>query len=240
MEILRLYCLGNEYYVVSAHHPLPTLVKGVGQSVSRGVRGVVVLWSQGQGRHRVDLYNPQGVRVVPSACALRCAGYALGFGSWQLDTDTGSHWVDVRGGETVLSFPSPLYCGEYQIGRDYHGYLVNLVQRYFVSLRHDIDDLDIEMEGEALDRYFGGVSTVFVQEEGRDILLRIWRRGGELSGSCTGACAVAAVLHRLGKGKGSILISMPGGQVIIERDCRGGYVQTVAVLEMGDSCIPNP
>lgn len=229
MKILRLYCLGNEYYVVSAHHPLP-LVKGLGQSIPR--REVVVLSPEGQGQCRVEQYNSLGTRVVPGTCALRCAAYVLGSGSWHLDTDTGSHLVDVRDGETVFSFFSPIYGGEYQIGWDYHGYLVNLVQRYFITLPSNINGLDIQGQGEALDRYFGGADIIFVQE-GRDIDLRIWQRGGELAGSCTGACAVAAVLYRLGRWREPMQISMPGGKVTMEYYPQGRFLQRAEVQEVG-------
>lgn len=239
MEI-RLNCLGNEYLVVSlesTRHPLPVLTnRGAKYS---GVRGVIFLESGLGGRYRVELYNSRGVRVAPGACALRCAGYALGQGSWELETDTGVHRVEVRGRETVLSFPSPVYGGEYQIGRYFHGYLVNLGQRYFITLRRNIHDLNIQAQGEALDRYFGGVDTVFVQGDEK-LQLRIWRRGGELASSCTAACAAAAVLYRLDKSWLPLHISMPGGKVYVERDSLGRFIQSAQVVEVNTENGPDP
>lgn len=109
----RLFCLGNEYRVVgpeATRHPLPVPAQRGGESDR--IRRVIVLGPGLEGRHRVEMYNPRGVRVVPGASALRCAGYALGQGCWELETDTGIRRVYVRGGETVLGFPPPVYGGD--------------------------------------------------------------------------------------------------------------------------------
>lgn len=236
----RLFCLGNEYRVVgpgATRHPLPVPAQRGGESDR--LRRVIVLGPGLEGRHRVEMYNHRGVRVVPGASALRCAGYALGQGCWELETDTGIRRVYVRGGETVLGFPPPVYGGEYQIGRDFHGYLVNMGQRYFITFRRDIHDLNIQNEGEALDRYFGGVDTVFAQA-GEVLQLRIWRRGGELPSSCTAACAAAAVLHRLDKGMLPLRISMPGGEVVVEWDPSGRYIQRAPVAEINTGSSGDP
>jgi len=232
MEIVKLHCLGNEYYVVSAGaqpHPLPALA-GVlgGQLQMEGVRGLIVLWPGPPGQRYVEVYNPKGVRVTPGACALRCAGYASGLGSWELNTGSGLHRVEVKDQETITWFSPPVYGGEYRIGRYYHGYLLNLGHRYFVTFRQDLYGLNLEAQGEALDRYFGGVDVLFLHQ-GDEVEMRIWQRGGEVAGSSTGACAAAATLLRLDRWQEPMVICMPGGRVTMSVDARGRFVQQTPV-----------
>lgn len=232
MKITKLHCLGNEYCVLragTAHHPLPTLASQGGRLFLGGAKGLLVLCPDST-RYRVELYNSQGARVAPGACAVRCAGYALGQGSWELNTDSGLYHVTVQGNQTGLCFPPPTYGGEYQIGKDYFGYLLSLGQRYFITFQRTIRGMNIQTYGEALDRYFGGANIVFAQE-GVTVQVRIWQRGEELSGSSKGAYAVASILQRLGRGQCPILVSMPGGKTTMDYDSQGRLIQLAPVQE---------
>src|SRR5690554_5690124 len=169
MEIVKLYCLGNDYLVAgpeAQQYSLPALASilcGLRQGI--GGQGLIVLYPGEMGWAKVEFYTPQGLRIAPGADALRCAGFLLGTGDWVMDTSIGQQRVNVRNQETVLWFPPPVIGGEYQIGRDYHGYLINLVSRYFVTFVHRTQGLDIDRQGEALDRYFGGTNLILVRDE---------------------------------------------------------------------------
>ena len=233
MEIVKLHCLGNAYLVVGAEaqqYSLPDLALVLCRGQGAVGSGLIALSPGPPGRRKMELYNSRGVRVEPGASALRCAGYVLGDGSWELDTSSGLQRVDVQGQDTVLWFPPPVFGGEYQIGRDFHGYLVNLVHRYFVTIVYDLRDLDLEFQGQALDRYFGGIEVIFVRDDGTNIGARIWQRGGgEIAGSGTGASAAAATLWRLGRWREPMPLAMKGGTATIYMDRHGRFVQHAAV-----------
>jgi diaminopimelate epimerase len=233
MEIVKLHCLGNDYLVVgeeAQQYSLPALAEALcRQRQGAGGDGLIVLSPGPPGRRRMELYNSRGMRVEPGPSALRCAGNFLGAGSWELDTGTRRQRVDVREKDTILWYPPPVFVGEYQIGCDHHGHLVNLFQRYFVTFVHQLRDLNLQIHGQALDRYFSGIDIVFTRD-GEAIEARIWRQGrGEIPGCGAGACAAAATLLRLGKWREPMEITMAGGRAVMTLDRQGRFVQQVAV-----------
>lgn len=229
MEIVKLHCLGNDYLVAgpeAQQYSLPALAGALCRSRhGAGGDGLIVLSPGPPGRRRLEVFNDLGVRVEPGASALRSAAFLLGDGSWELDTGSGLQRVDVQGNSTILWFSPPVYGGAYQIGRDFHGYLVYLGQRYFVTFVHSVNELSLDFHGQALDRYFGGISVVFVQER----RIRIWQQGREIPGCGLAACAAAAVLWRLGKGQEPLQLDMAGGTVIMTPDRQGRIMQQAAV-----------
>lgn len=227
MEIIKMHCLGNDYLVAGQQayqYSLPAIARLCSRYSSSGL---LIVNPGPPGRRRIDLFNDRGGRVEPGTSALRCAGFSQGAGTWELDTGTRIHRVEVQE-DVGFWFPPPVFGGEYQIGRDFHGYLVNMFHRYFVTFVHNLGQ-DLEHIGEALDRYFGGIDVVFLHY-GESIQMRIWHKGGELLGSGTAACVAAATLARLGKWKEPMEILMPGGRVLTRIDHHGRYKQLARVV----------
>ncbi|HOB35767.1 MAG TPA: hypothetical protein PKL39_08480 [Bacillota bacterium] len=227
MEIAKLHCLGNEYFVLHAEaglHPLPVLACTAGKKPSaRGVKGLIILLPGVAGSYRVEIYNFQGIRTLPGTCALLCAGHSLGTGAWELDTDAGRRRVEVHGAMVRTWLPPPVFGGEYCIGRYHHGYLFNLYRRFFVTFGNNMQATDFARQCQAIDRYFGGVDVVMADAR-REAALRIWQRGCEMPGSATAACVAAACLHRLGRRQEPLRVGMPGGEVTVAREGDGGFV----------------
>jgi diaminopimelate epimerase len=146
--------------------------------------------------------------------------------------------VDIQGEDTVLWFPPPVFGGEYQIGRDFHGYLVNLIHRYFVTFVHNLQELDLQFQSLSLDRYFGGIEVIFVRDDGTNVGARIWQRGGrEIAGSGTGASAAAATLWRLGRWREPLDLAMRGGTVTMYYDGQGRFIQHAAVAQISEGLV---
>lgn len=232
MEIVRLHCLGNEYLAAGteAHQfSLSALALALCQTwYGQGCSGLLVLSPGPPGQTRLDLLSSRGDRTLPGTSAIRCAGYFLGNGSWEMDTGWGPQRVTVWNNLTDLWFPPPLIAGEYQIGRDFYGQIVSLRQKYFVTSVHKLGELKLEAHGQAVSRYFGGISSVFFQDF-KNVEARIWQEGRGEAASGSGACAAAAVLRQLGRWREPMTIEMPGGSVEITIDRQNWFVQKAAV-----------
>lgn len=235
MEILRLHCLGNDYLVAEAEAQQFSL-SSLAREFCRldhgmGCAGLIFLCPGQPGSWRLEVYNYKGGRIPAETGAFRCAGYYLGDGGWELGTEFGFQRVDVQGGSTDLRFPPPVLGREYQVGQDFYGQVVSLGQSYFVTSVHRLASLNLDLHGQAIYNYFGGINCVFFQDY-KNVEVRVWRDGREASSSGQGACAAAAVLLRLGKWREPMSVEMSGGTVEIWVDRLGDFVQRAAVRQI--------
>lgn len=92
---------------------------------------------------------------------------------------------------------------------------------HWVLFVDDPGALDVGRVGPVLDhdpRFPNGVNVEFVRVIGRDrIELRVWERGvGETRSCGTGACAAAAVVARRGLVGHEVVVTVPGGELVVE------------------------
>ncbi|MCU0722690.1 MAG: diaminopimelate epimerase [Planctomycetes bacterium] len=111
-------------------------------------------------------------------------------------------------------------------GRSRRGTAVSLGNPHFVVLDPDVDALDLAAEGpwiETHPRFPRRTNVEFVQVVSRSIVKqRTWERGaGETLACGTGAGAVCAACHLLGKTDPRLTVRLRGGDLQVERSDSG-------------------
>ncbi len=104
----------------------------------------------------------------------------------------------------------------------------------------DIDDIDIATAGAAVESHFeNGANVHFVRVVGPNQLdLRVWERGAGITEACgTGATVSAAVFHSWGAVGPKVLVSMPGGDAVV--DLGGSTTLTGPATHIADFVMPD-
>lgn len=126
----------------------------------------------------------------------------------------------------------------------YGGYFVSMGNPHFVIFVENIDDVDLEKAGPALetaDVFPQRCNIEFAEPKSAGVFrTRVWERGSGITQACgTGACATAVAAILSHKAENHALIRMDGGDLEIDWDGRGhvfltGPAQTVFEGEIKD------
>jgi diaminopimelate epimerase len=107
--------------------------------------------------------------------------------------------------------------------REFRITCVSMGNPHCVIVVKDVGKIDLAELGPKIERhpmFPKRVNVEFVQVLARGkIKMRVWERGaGETMACGTGACAALAACHRLGLCSNKALVSLPGGDLLIECD----------------------
>jgi diaminopimelate epimerase len=199
-----------------------------------GADGLIVVTAGAAGADvTMELRNADGGRAEISGNGLRClaravvdAGLVAG-PELMVATDAGHRRAVVGGDGTVSVDMGPLRVADAP-GTDvaaenaWHG-VVDAGNPHTVFGVDDLavlDKLDLATEGGAWDRRLPGgtnVEYVVVGPEPDGLTMRVWERGvGETLSCGSGACAAAAVAHRLGLVGERVTVHQPGGDLEVD------------------------
>ncbi len=114
-------------------------------------------------------------------------------------------------------------------GREFPGTFISMGNPHYVTFVNDIDDIDIELYGKALERdgiFPDRCNIEFAQllPDGK-IRARVWERGSGITLACgTGACAVSAAAAHTGLSGRANTVVMDGGTLAVTWDEASGHV----------------
>lgn len=113
--------------------------------------------------------------------------------------------------------------------RTFHGTFVSMGNPHFVCFVDDIDTLDVERYGSAMEFATAfpercNIEFAEIKSDGA-IRTRVWERGSGITMACgTGACATAVAAAVTGRALRSSIIAMDGGTLHIEWNEADGHV----------------
>lgn len=209
-----------------------------------GADGLVALLSDPQAAARMLIFNSDGSRAAMCGSALRCCAYLLngltGKAEFRINTDSGIKEARIMEAEIGK-------CVEVDLGkprlveRDIEvegisGSLVDVGNLHFVSYCADPKGLELRWGPilESHPRFPGGVNVHFVRAINRGkIAMRIWERGAGATQACgTGAVASVFLGIELSLLDSVVAVSMPGGDVQIERTKENSFLLRGAVADV--------
>ncbi len=137
-------------------------------------------------------------------------------------------WVEVDMGEAIWTVDgqvpgesdSGMFTYDFE-GSIWHFSTVSFGNPHVVTVVDDLTTAPVKSLGSELSSLFpNGTNVEFVAMEGGRVNARVWERGvGETLSCGTGACAIAAVMRRLGLvTEGPLTVTFPGGSVVVTYD----------------------
>ncbi|HEV3090094.1 MAG TPA: diaminopimelate epimerase [Candidatus Cybelea sp.] len=212
-----------------------------------GADGLIVLESSALADARMRIVNADGSEAEMCGNGIRCAARWLDEtgerGSLTFETDAGLVATEIlgRGREYAVrvSMGTP-HIEEIFLASLGSGWFVDLGNPHVVFFRPNVDELDLEIAAERLQRdatFPNGtnVHVAAVQDED-SIRVRHWERGVGLTMACgTGAVACATVAIRSGIGGSPVEVLVPGGRLAVEWDGAGDAHLTGPAVRVFDT-----
>ncbi len=214
-----------------------------------GADGILAWSESATAEFRMDIFNPDGGRAEMCGNGIRMLARHLyqrglaGSATFTVDTDAGVITPTVRddgmvrvmmgqavlGGPAIRGFDGTEGGGETvperleAAGREYIFTFVDMGNPHCVIATDDLDSVDLEAEGPAIENHelFPNRANVeFMRVDGpAEVTMKVWERGvGETRACGTGACAVAVAACRSGKAQSPMIVHLPGGDLEIEVD----------------------
>lgn len=191
---------------------------GAAMLCANGLRCVAHYLCEDLGRDSITVFHAGAVRACQKTGPLSievAVGQAL------------YDWQDIPLAEKV---PDPLAV-DLKIEGLPSAACVNVGNPHAVFFADEADTIDLERLGPQVETHplFPERTNVhFAEVRGTDRLyVRTWERGSGLTQACgSGACAVAAIAHKLGHTSGQCQVEMPGGGVAIDISAQGDIVKT--------------
>ncbi|HDY69614.1 MAG TPA: diaminopimelate epimerase [Actinobacteria bacterium] len=214
-----------------------------------GADGVLAWSGSSTAEFRMDIFNPDGSRAEMCGNGIRMLARHLyrrglsGSATFTVDTDAGVVTPTVRedgmvrvkmgraavGGSAIRGFDGTAGSSEAvparleAAGQEYTFTFVDMGNPHCVIVADDLDSVDLEAEGPAIENHqlFPERANVeFLRVDGpAEVTMKVWERGvGETRACGTGACAVAVAACRSGKARSPMTVHLPGGDLEIEVD----------------------
>ena len=242
MRLTKHHGLGNDFLVAQSD-ALPADAPALARAVCHRTRGVgadgLIFALPGDLDAGTDvvmvLFNADGSRAEMSGNGIRCLAQAVVQrdergcgGELRIGTDAGIRIVRIEAGDDLSAIQArvdmgPVGAGPGLEGIDYPGGLrvatADVGNPHLVIQVPDVRDADVATDGAELSRMAGGINVEFIspRPDGNGIDLRVWERGVGVTEACgTGACAAARAAHDWGLVGSLVLVSMPGGDVVVE------------------------
>jgi len=251
LTFTKMHGLGNDFVMVDLRKkPLPSLARKARAICDRrfgvGCDQIIAILPSKKADCRMRIFNADGSEVEMCGNGIRCLAKYLwdrndrkihAKGYLDVETPAGiirphirtGGLVEVDMGEPVLSGRSvPTTFDGHVIGRPlkangktYRITAVSMGNPHCVIFTEDVDKVDLEGEGPALENHpaFPNRTNVeFVQPMSRArVRARVWERGAGATLACgTGACAVAVASALNGKTGRKVRVELPGGTLRIE------------------------
>ena len=216
MKFVKMHGCGNDYIYIDGR---VNRVDGKPEFARRmsdrhrgiGGDGVVFIENSETAGCKMDMYNADGSRGMICGNALRCVAALTG--AETVETLAGVRTVAAAGNGLYTVdmgppafLPNPL--------PQYPLHIVDMGNPHAVMFVGDVADAPVRTLGPEIERaYDGGINVEFIKVTGRDSIdMRVWERGsGETLACGSGACAAAAVAHKLGLTGETADVRLPGG-----------------------------
>jgi len=249
VDFLKVEGLGNDFILI------PGDVVPRRDDVSRwcerrtgiGADGVLTANVTGQGRVRMRYWNADGGEVEMCGNGLRCVALVARRLGWVdsddfvIESPVGDHRVHI-GPESVRAFVGKPHQFRTTIlkvaGHDV--YPVGIGNPHAVLFVEDVESAPVAETGPTIenDPLFPERTNVeFVQVTGDDrITARVWERGvGETLASGTGATAAAYAAHARGLVTAPVVVTLRGGELLVEFDDEGAWMDGPASIVFSGS-----
>ena len=240
MQLTKHHGLGNDFLIALAN-ALPADAPALAEAVCHRTRGVgadgLIFGLPGDAEAGTNvtmvLFNADGSRAEMSGNGIRCLAQAVvargGCGvELRIGTDAGLRVVSVEPADDPYVIQARVDMGPVSAGPALGeiGYpdglrftTADVGNPHLIIHIPDVHGIDVAADGKRLSRLAGGINVEFISPRpgGKGIDLRVWERGVGITEACgTGACAAAQAAHDWGLTSQPVLVSMPGGNVIVE------------------------
>jgi diaminopimelate epimerase len=244
LHLTKHHGLGNDFLVALAADnpelvPDPSVARALcDRRTGLGADGLLYALAPSETDHDacMVLLNSDGSEAEISGNGIRCLGQALlraegqNEGMLRVETPGGVRTLrTVRGdadGELWLQVdmgparPGPeLGAASLDFAADRRA-TVDIGNPHLVLLVRDPDRVDLAVVGPGLEQdYEAGINVHVVAVEARDRLrLRVWERGAGITMACgSGAVAATVAAQDWGLVDDRVVVSMPGGEAVVER-----------------------
>jgi diaminopimelate epimerase len=239
MDFVKMEGLGNDFMVVAG--PVEVTAEDVTAWCDRrrgiGADGVLEVTPLDGNRVRMRYWNADGSPAEMCGNGLRCvARYAAVNGlvegdEFTVDTPVGPRPAQLRGGARVR-----VLLGRPRTesgGLDLDGvtvFPVTMGNPHAVMFVEDPGTAPVGTLGPHLETaaaFPGGTNVEFARVTGAGAIeLRVWERGvGETLACGTGAAATAFLAHQQGRVGESVAVRLPGGELLVELDAAGAWIE---------------
>lgn len=255
MHFTKMHGLGNDYIILDCTREMPENPNRLSRSLSDrhfgiGSDGVICICRSVEGDFQMRMFNADGSEGAMCGNGIRCLGkYVYDKGL----TDKRRLFIETAAGMRILDlnvnngrvFSASVDMGAatigalasiYVKGNSFTGYDVSMGNNHFVVPVPSVEEIDISLIGNAVERhprFADGVNVEFVRPTCRSrMTVRVWERGsGETMACGTGACAAVAALYSLGRLERAVTVRMPGGELEVFLRERDGHVMLSGPVE---------
>jgi diaminopimelate epimerase len=259
VPFIKMHGLGNDFVVLDAReNALPPITATMAQALADRRTGIgcdqlILLEPSTEADFAMRVFNADGGEV--EACGNATRAVALLHGR-EARIATAAGVLEARPGEGGISVElgPPRFEWDaipladamdtldmpvgWPIGSDAleRPTAVNVGNPHVVFFVPDTEAVALDQVGPTIERdplfpQRVNVNVATVESRSR-IRLRVWERGAGLTRACgTGACATAVAAMRRGLVDHSVAVALPGGELMIEWDGRGGITMTGAAAE---------
>ncbi|MGX7894979.1 diaminopimelate epimerase [Tsuneonella sp. HG222] len=239
IDFVKMHGLGNDFVVLDARgRALPPIEDHVARALADRRTGIgcdqlIVLEPSEVADFRMRIRNADGGEVGACGNATRAVALLHGeqceietvAGILSAQPEDGGVAVDMgepEFGWEAIPLSDPMDTLEMPVGWDEleRPSAVNVGNPHVVFFVRDTDKVDMELLGPAIERdpLFPervNVNVATVENRG-EIRLRVWERGAGLTRACgTGACATAVAAMRRKLVDREVVVTLPGGKLLI-------------------------
>jgi diaminopimelate epimerase len=189
----------------------------------------------------MEIYNADGSRPETCGNGLRCVAklvfdrHHVTTTTFVIETDAGPVRARVDGGRAAveratIAMGVPRIVARDErlraLGREHAAVLVDVGNPHCVLFVEDERAAPVATLGPALEkhaRFPRGTNVEFLALRNDGAFLRVWERGvGETQACGTGACAAAWAAVDAGRARWPVVLSVPGGTLVVDSDGAGG------------------
>jgi len=255
IDFVKMHGLGNDFIVLDARtRELPPIEDHVARALADRRTGIgcdqlIVLEPSELADFRMRIRNADGGEV--EACGNATRAVALLHGEpCEIETVAGILSAQPEGGGVAVDMGEPEFGWdaipladpmdtlEMPVGWDEleRPSAVNVGNPHVVFFVRDCDKIDLEHLGPAIERdplfperVNVNVATI---DNRREVRLRVWERGAGLTRACgTGACATAVAAMRRKLVEREVVVTLPGGKLLIGWGEDGRLTMTGPAIE---------
>lgn len=237
MKFLKMEGLGNDFVVLEGPREVSSADVSLWCDRRRGIGadGVLVATPMGEDRVQMQYWNADGSPAEMCGNGLRCVARLaydrgwVGSDVFTVVTAVGEREARI-GAEVTVEVGAPQAGVEETIEMAGHTVRpIGVGNPHAVVFVDDpagtpVDELGPRMGTDPI--FPEGTNVEFATVLGHDLIeLRVWERGvGETLACGSGAAAVAAVAHRLGRVGTTTTVRLPGGDLLVTLDERGAWL----------------
>lgn len=207
------------------------------------------------GLYTMRIFNADGSEAEVCGNALRCfADYLLKRGlltgqNIEVNTLSGVKRISASGGQYTVDMGEPDFSfnhgrplGVVSHGQSWSLHPVSLGNPHGVAFLENLEDFDFTFWGPRLEKasiWPRGANIEFTQVvNAQHLRVRVWERGAGPTLACgSGACAAVAVADRLGLTRGTVKVTLPGGDLFIEHGAENRMFMTGPAERVFDGVI---